>query len=146
MRRELSAGGVICRRMSGRWWFAAVFPRNRRVGHWTLPKGLIDPGESAAQAAVREAEEETGLRTRVVGPLGVSRYVYTWERERVFKVVSFFLLRPTGGRIGVIPAGMEREVAEARWLPLGDAGALLAYRGEREVAERAEQALRHAGR
>jgi 8-oxo-dGTP pyrophosphatase MutT (NUDIX family) len=98
-----------------------------------LPKGVIEPGETAAAAAVRETAEETGLRTRVMRKLADSRYVYTWEGERVFKVVSFYLLRPVGGRLGALPAGMELEVEEARWLPLADAPHLLAYRGERAV-------------
>ena len=64
------------------------------------------------------------------------RYVYTWEGERVFKVVSFFLAHALTGRIGRCP-GMEREVAEARWLPLTEGPTLLAYKGEREMAEKA---------
>jgi hypothetical protein len=72
-----------------------------------------------------------------VRKLGDSRYVYTWEGERIFKVVSFFLLRPSRGRLGVLPPGMEIEVAAARWLPLAEAPRLLAYGGEREMARRA---------
>jgi hypothetical protein len=73
--------------------------------------------------------------------LGDVRYVYTWQGERVFKVVSFYLLHPVRGRIGELPPGMETEVAEAGWHPLEDAPRLLAYRGEREMAERALAAL-----
>jgi hypothetical protein len=54
----------------------------------------------------------------------------------VFKVVSFFLLRAVGGRIGDLPPGMEIEVAEARWVPLDDAATVLSYTGEREMARR----------
>jgi 8-oxo-dGTP pyrophosphatase MutT (NUDIX family) len=137
--REFSAGGVVVRRMRGRWWLAAVRPRRddeKRV--WALPKGLIDPGERGPETAVREVYEETGLRARLDGKLGDVRYVYSRRGgERVFKVVSFFLLRAAGGRIGELPPGMEREVSEARWLPLADAPRLLAYQGEREMAERA---------
>jgi 8-oxo-dGTP pyrophosphatase MutT (NUDIX family) len=141
MTREFSAGGVLVRRMQGRWWLAAIRPNGKPAGVWALPKGLIDPGETGAATAVREVAEETGLRGRLQGKLGDVRYVYTRRGERVFKVVSFFLLRYSGGRIGVLPAGMELEVAEARWLPLEDAPSLLAYRGEREMAERALTAL-----
>jgi 8-oxo-dGTP pyrophosphatase MutT (NUDIX family) len=135
--REFSAGGVVVRRMRGRWWLAAVRPRRddeKRV--WALPKGLIDPGERGPETAVREVFEETGLRSRLDRKLGDVRYVYSRRGgERVFKVVSFFLLHAAGGRIGELPPGMEREVAEARWLPLAEASRLLAYRGEREMAE-----------
>ena len=99
-----------------------------------MPKGLIDPGESPAETALREGFEETGVHGRLESKLGDVRYVYTWEGERVFKVVSFFLARARSGRIGAVPAGMEVEVAEARWLPLSEAPKLLAYKGEREMA------------
>jgi 8-oxo-dGTP pyrophosphatase MutT (NUDIX family) len=123
--------------MQGRPWLAAVRPQGKAPETWVLPKGLIDKGETSAQAAVRETREETGVEGTIVRKLGDVRYVYTWRGERVFKVVSFFLLRPTRGRIGVLEPEMEVEVAEARWLPLADAPRLLAYRGEREMAGRA---------
>jgi 8-oxo-dGTP pyrophosphatase MutT (NUDIX family) len=127
--------------MHGRPWFAAVRPRGKPQGTWALPKGLIVPAESPADTALREAFEETGLDGRLVSKLGDIRYVYTWEGERVFKIVSFYLARAGRGRIGDLPAGMEIEVTEARWLPLAEAPRLLAYRGEREMAERAFELL-----
>ena len=143
MRREFSAGGVVVRRMRGRWFAAVVRPRrdDDRPEVWALPKGLIDPGERGPEAAVREAHEETGVRADVDRKLGDVRYVYTWEGERIFKVVSFFLLRARGGRIGDLPPGMEIEVAEARWVPLDDVPALLSYGGEKEMARKAVAAL-----
>jgi 8-oxo-dGTP pyrophosphatase MutT (NUDIX family) len=143
VRREFSAGGVVVRRMRGRWWTATVRPRRddgRRVV-WALPKGLIDDGERGAETAVREVFEETGLRAVVDRKLGDVRYVYTWDGERIFKVVSFFLVRATGGRIGELPPGMEIEVAEARWVPLDDADAVLSYKGEREMVVKARDVL-----
>ena len=140
-RREFSAGVVLARQMRGRTWFAAVRPQGKPEGVWALPKGLIGAGEKAAETALREGFEETGVDGRLVSKLGDIRYVYTWRGERVFKVVSFFLARAGRGRIGELPAGMEVEVAEARWLPLDDATQLLAYRGEREMAEKALEVL-----
>ena len=145
MRREFSAGGVVVRRMRGRWWVAVLRPRRDDAKVvWALPKGLIDAGERGPETAVRAAWEETGVRSTLDRTLGDVRYVYTWAGERVFKVVSFFLLRATGGRIGELPPGMEIEVADARWVPLDDAPGLLSYRGEREMAERARAALEGA--
>jgi 8-oxo-dGTP pyrophosphatase MutT (NUDIX family) len=141
MKREFSAGGVVVRRLRGRWWVAAIRPNGKPEGTWALPKGLIDPGETGAATAVREVGEETGLEARLEQKLGDVRYVYTWGGERIFKVVSFVLLRYTSGRIGDLPPGMEREVAEARWLPLEEAPRLLAYGGEREMAKRALASL-----
>jgi 8-oxo-dGTP pyrophosphatase MutT (NUDIX family) len=127
--------------MRGRWWLAALRPQGKREGVWALPKGLVDAGEGPAETALREGFEETGLRSRLGPKLGDVRYVYTWEGERVFKVVSFYLGHAAGGRIGELPSGMEREVADVRWLPLADAPRLLAYGGERDMAMRALETL-----
>jgi 8-oxo-dGTP pyrophosphatase MutT (NUDIX family) len=141
VQREFSAGGVLVRRLGGRWVVAAVRPAGKREGVWALPKGRIGPNEDPAATAVREVEEETGARGRLERKLGDVRYVFTWEGERVFKVVSFYLLRYTGGRLDRLAAEHRHEVAEARWLPLAEAPKLLAYKGEREMAEKALAAL-----
>jgi 8-oxo-dGTP pyrophosphatase MutT (NUDIX family) len=135
--REFSAGGVLVRLVRGRPMVAAIRPRGKPEGLWALPKGQIDPGESPADTAVREVLEETGVSGRLVEKLGDVRYVYARDGERVFKIVSFFLLRASRGRIGEIEESMRIEVAEARWLPLDDAPRLLAYGGEREMAAKA---------
>jgi 8-oxo-dGTP pyrophosphatase MutT (NUDIX family) len=111
---------------------------------WALPKGLIDPGEAPADTAVREVSEETGASGRLISKLGDVKYVYTWDGERIFKVVSFYLLRYSSGRLGAVPAEHRHEVAEVRWLPLEEAPRLLAYGGERDMAERARAALHEA--
>jgi len=141
MPREFSAGLVLVRRMHGRPWLAAVRPQGKPEGTWALPKGLVGRRETPAETALREGFEETGVRARLGPKLGDVKYVYTWEGRRIFKVVSFYLAQAVGGRIGELPPGMEIEVAEARWLPLADAPRLLAYRGEREMAERALEEL-----
>ena len=127
--------------MRGRWWFAAVRPQGKGDGVWVLPKGLIDAGERPAETALREGFEETGVHARLTSKLGDVRYVYTWDGERVFKVVSFFLAHALGGRIGALPPGMDIEVADARWLLLADGPRLLAYKGEREMAAKAAERL-----
>ena len=128
--------------MRGRDFVAAVRPQGKPAGTWVLPKGLVDEGEEPAAAAVRDTAEETGITARLEHKLGDVRYVYTWDGERVFKVVGFYLLRPVRGRLGDLPAGMEVEVAETRWLPLADAPQTLAYPGERAMATRAIAARR----
>src|SRR4051812_46536726 len=137
MRREFSGGGVVVRKLGGRWMVAAIRPGGKKPGIWALPKGAVDPGEDPATTAVREVAEETGVTARLDRKLGDVRYVYTWDGERVFKVVSFYLLRYSAGRLGEIAPEFEREVAEVRWLPLQDAPRLLAYKGEREMVAKA---------
>jgi 8-oxo-dGTP pyrophosphatase MutT (NUDIX family) len=146
VRREFSAGGVTVRKLDKRWMVAAIRPGGRKPGTWALPKGAVDPGEDPAATAVREVAEETGVRARLDRKLGDIRYVYrqSWEGgsgERVFKIVSFYLLRYSGGRLGEIAPEFEHEVAEVRWLPLEEAPRLLAYKGEREMAAKAIEAL-----
>jgi 8-oxo-dGTP pyrophosphatase MutT (NUDIX family) len=145
MKREFSAGGVLVRSMQGRPWLAAVRPGGKPEGVWALPKGLIDPGEGAQETALREVAEETGLEGEPVAKLGDVRYVYTWDGERIFKIVSFFLVRYRHGRIDDVPPAHRHEVAEARWLPLEEAPRLLAYKGEKEMAEKALMMLAAGG-
>ena len=133
------------RTIRGRAHVAAIRPQGK-PGIWALPKGKIDPGESAEQAAVREVREETGVAGRVVEKLGNVRYVYiaNWEGakgERIFKMVTFFLLTAGAGRIGEIDEAMRVEVDEARWLPLDEALRLLTHKGEREMVAKAIERL-----
>jgi 8-oxo-dGTP pyrophosphatase MutT (NUDIX family) len=141
VRREFSAGGVLVRRLRGRWVMAAIRPGGKPEGIWALPKGGVGPGEDPAATALREAEEETGARGRVDRKLGDVRYVFTWQGQRVFKVVSFYLIRYSGGRLGDLPPEFSHEVAEVRWLPLDEAPRLLAYKGEQEMAAKALAAV-----
>ena len=148
MEREISAGGVVVRRLRGRWHFAVIEPRGRAKSSKSgkprsvlaLPKGLVDTGEHPDQTAVREVREETGVTAEIVAKLGDIKYVYqrSWgDRQQVFKIVSFYLLRYRAGKLGEISPEMRVEVESARWLPLEDAPRLLAYGGEREMARKA---------
>jgi 8-oxo-dGTP pyrophosphatase MutT (NUDIX family) len=137
VKREFSAGGVLVRRLNGRWMVAAIRPRRDGPAVWALPKGHIDAGEGAEETALREVEEETGARGRSLGKLGDVRYWFNWRGERIFKVVSFFLVRYESGRLGAIAPAFRHEVAEVRWLPLEEAPELLAYAGERDMARKA---------
>jgi 8-oxo-dGTP pyrophosphatase MutT (NUDIX family) len=138
---EISSGGVLVRRLQGEWKFAAIRPNGKPAGVWALPKGLLGPGEPPEATALREVAEETGVEGRSLGKLGDVRYVYTWRGRRIFKVVSFYLLRYSRGRLGDLAPEQRIEVAEVRWLPLAEAESLLAYRGEREMAVKAHALL-----
>jgi 8-oxo-dGTP pyrophosphatase MutT (NUDIX family) len=134
--REFSAGGVCVRRMRGRDYVAAIRVKGGKV--LALPKGNIDPGETAADAARREVREEAGVEGEVVEKLGDVKYWYVRRGgERVFKIVSFFLLRYRSGSV----ENHDHEVDAAEWVPLEDAPRLLEYKGEKEMAAAALTAL-----
>jgi 8-oxo-dGTP pyrophosphatase MutT (NUDIX family) len=101
---------------------------------------LVDPGEKPDQTAVREVREETGVTATLVTKLADIKYFYvrSWsDKQRVFKMVSFYLLKYESGRIDDISPDMRIEVQRAFWLPLEDAPAKLAYKSERDVARKA---------
>jgi 8-oxo-dGTP pyrophosphatase MutT (NUDIX family) len=138
MTREFSAGGVLVRRLKGRWWLAAIRPNGKPEGTWALPKGLIDSGESGAETAVREVAEETGILGRVLMPLGTIDYWFVADDRRVHKTVHHFLLEAVGGEL----SDEDVEVTEVAWVPLGELDAQLAYVDERRLVRRAAELLR----
>jgi len=163
MLREISAGGVVIRKEGGDWRVAAIeLPvasgavpdsgkpavRSKPKPVLCLPKGLIDPGEKALDAALREVREETGIIAAPIVKLGDIKYVYarSWgDGERVFKIVSFYLLRYESGEIDNITEDMRIEVGRAKWVLLKDAPQLLAYSGEKQMARQAlEYVAAHA--
>jgi 8-oxo-dGTP pyrophosphatase MutT (NUDIX family) len=103
-----------------------------------LPKGHVDPGETAAEAAAREVREEAGVAVDLVEKLGDVRYWYQRDGQRIAKVVSFFLFDYRSGD----PDDHDAEVELARWVPLEEAAAELTYRGEREMVQRALDRVR----
>jgi 8-oxo-dGTP pyrophosphatase MutT (NUDIX family) len=148
MAREFSSGGVVLRRMQGRWWLAAIEPQGKRKDGATepsvlaLPKGLVDHGEKPAVAAQREVLEETGIEASFIGKLTDIKYVYvrSWgDGEKVFKIVSFFLFLYRAGKIDDISQEMRQEVNLALWLPLEEAPRKLSYKGERDVVKLAQK-------
>ena len=130
--REFSAGGVVVRNMRGRPYLAAVRVKDGKV--LALPKGHIDPGESAAEAAAREVREEAGVEGTLIEKLDDVRYWYFRDGHRVLKVVSFFLFKYRSGSV----RNHDYEVVSAEWVPLAEAPTLLSYRGEKEVAAAAQ--------
>jgi len=159
MVREISVGGVVIRNKEGVWWTAVIerpdeapaslhaskhHVRSKPKPVLCLPKGLVDPGEKALDAALREVREETGITSVPIVKLADIKYVYvrSWgDGERVFKIVSFYLLRYESGLIDNISDEMRVEVARAKWIRLEEAPKLLAYGGEKQMARKALEYL-----
>jgi 8-oxo-dGTP pyrophosphatase MutT (NUDIX family) len=135
-RQQISAGGVVFRRESKRVKIAIVCVGDQR--RWQLPKGLVESDESPEQAAAREVREETGIDGDLLAPIETIEYWYVaterGRRVRFHKFVHYFLFRYRSGDVGA----HDREVAEARWVPLQEARDVLAFANERRVVERAE--------
>jgi 8-oxo-dGTP pyrophosphatase MutT (NUDIX family) len=164
MPREISSGGVVLRQISGVWHVALIEPqknepqkespkaaktqRKRSRARLTLPKGLVDAGEEPQAAAVREVQEETGIVAEPVTKLCDNKYVYvrTWgDGKRVFKIVSFYLMRYVSGEIDILNSDMRIEVKQALWVPLADAARQLAYSNERKVLRQAQDYVEAQG-
>ena len=133
------------RHMHKQWWIAVIEPGRHgepeeRKDVIALPKGNVDPGEKPEQTALREVLEETGVRAKTVSKLANIRYVYArkWAGgEKIFKVVTFYLMKYQSGRVGRIKEEMKHEVRRAYWMPLREAAERLSYRGEKQVARQA---------
>jgi 8-oxo-dGTP pyrophosphatase MutT (NUDIX family) len=155
MEREISAGGTVVRCTAGAWDLAVIEPQREpsaaagKGKRWqklllALPKGLVDAGEKPEQTAVREVAEETGLTAVPIVKLGDIKYVYvrSWgDQQKVFKMVSFYLLRYESGTIDHIADEMRIEVKRALWIPLAESERKLAYKGEQDMVKRAQKYL-----
>jgi 8-oxo-dGTP pyrophosphatase MutT (NUDIX family) len=137
MNREISAGCVIFRRTPATLEVALVRPAGRNA--WALPKGLIEPGEPAETAAMREALEETGLEGTILGKIDTIRYTYTakWKAppEKVFKIVTFYLMQHTGGDT----SRHDWEIERVEWLPIDEAVVKASYSTEKNILRKARE-------
>jgi 8-oxo-dGTP pyrophosphatase MutT (NUDIX family) len=138
---EFSAGGVVVR--DGR---CVVIVPTRRAADGSrvlaLPKGHPDGDETAADAALREVREETGVVASLVEKLGDVRYWYMRGGRRIAKVVSFYLLEYVSGEL----ADHDHEVERAEWMPLEEAARRLTYKGEREMVAAGGRVLARTGK
>jgi 8-oxo-dGTP pyrophosphatase MutT (NUDIX family) len=138
IKRQVSAGGVIFRKNNSSIEIALIAVKGGNV--WCLPKGVIDKGESAEIAAVREVSEETGLQGRIIEKLGEINYWYYIKEEeaRCRKTVHFFLIEYESGET----SQHDFEVDLVSWFPIEDALKKANYKGEREIIEKAEKILK----
>ncbi|MDA8156333.1 MAG: NUDIX hydrolase [Actinomycetota bacterium] len=137
-----SAGGVVFRRNVSGFEVALVSVKGGNV--WTLPKGLINKGESPRDTALREVAEETGLNGRITDGLGEITYWYVAKDKetpaeyiRYKKTVYFFLMEYLSGDT----AGHDYEVDECAWFPLEQAAEMVTYKGDKEMLEKAKELI-----
>jgi ADP-ribose pyrophosphatase YjhB (NUDIX family) len=135
---EYSAGGLVVD-LAGDVPRGALIGRTDRHGRllWSLPKGHIEAGETAEQAAIREVEEETGISGEILAQLGTIDFWFVAEGRRIHKTVQHYLLRAVGGEL----SDADIEVTEVAWVPLPDIRAQLAYPDERGLVDAAGRLL-----
>lgn len=132
---QISAGGVVFRKSGEAIEIAVVLmiPEMR----WQLPKGIIDEGETIEEAALREVREEAGVDADLIAHIKTIEYwfIASWdgERKRFHKYVHFFLMQYRSGDV----ADHDHEVAESRWVEIGEAIEMLEFKSEKEVVEKA---------
>ena len=129
-----SAGGVPFRTSTDGLQFAMC---KSFAGHWVLPKGRLESGESSEEAATREVFEETGLSTRVVCHLGDVRYRFEAAGSRLSKRVDHYLLAVVGGKLRHNP----EEHLESEWFDPANARRVARFKSEIGILDSAEQAI-----
>ncbi|MDD5415425.1 MAG: NUDIX hydrolase [Candidatus Daviesbacteria bacterium] len=128
MKREFSAGGIVFNEKG-----QVLLTKHSQNKHWSFPKGLIDPGQTSEEAAIREVKEEGGIEAEIIGKVGYSKYVYTLKGERIFKVVVYFLMKYVSGDI----ADHDFEVEESGWYEPEDALKQLTFSQDKELLKKA---------
>jgi 8-oxo-dGTP diphosphatase len=138
LKTQVSSGGIIFRKHNDITEIAMVAVKGGNV--WCLPKGLIDKGEVPEKTALREVEEETGLKGRIIEKLGEITYWYYIKEENIKckKTVHFFLMEYEAGDV----SKHDREVDNAAWFPIDEALKKASYRGEKVIIEKAREILK----
>jgi 8-oxo-dGTP diphosphatase len=131
--KQLESAGAIVLAGEGPGRVVALLHR-RSPAEWRLPKGKLEPGETTAQAAEREVQEETGLRVTVGEVVGETEYSYRQPQgQPIRKVVTFYRVRIPEA----LPLSVElRSFDEARWMPIPEARASLTWANERDLVEK----------
>jgi ADP-ribose pyrophosphatase YjhB (NUDIX family) len=135
---EFSAGGLVVD-LAGDVPLGALIGRTDRHGRllWSLPKGHIEQGETAEQAAVREVAEETGISGVIMGELGTIDFWFVAEGRRIHKTVQHNLMRATGGEL----SDADIEVDEVAWVPMPEIHGRHASPDERGLVDTAGRLL-----
>ena len=127
IKRIFSAGGIIVRKVDGEP--EVLVTQHSKHKGWDFPKGHLETGESSEVAAVREVEEETGVKAEVVEKVGQTQYFYWEEGSKVLKTVVYFLMKYVGEGV----ATTAFEVSDMVWLPLDEVEDKLTFKDTKKL-------------
>lgn len=127
VKKIFSAGGIVVKK--GKNGPLVLVTQHSKHKGWDFPKGHIEQGESSQIAAVREVEEETGVKAEVVERVGQTEYFYYEDKERVFKTVIYFLM--TYVEDGEATTAFE--VSDMKWLPVNEVEKQLTFKDTKEM-------------
>ncbi|OGE30531.1 hypothetical protein A3C59_05520 [Candidatus Daviesbacteria bacterium RIFCSPHIGHO2_02_FULL_36_13] len=129
MKREFSAGGIVFNDKG-----QVLVTEHSQNHHWSFPKGLLDhPDQTMEESALREVREEGGVEAEIIGKVGSHKYVYTMDNEKIFKVVTYFLMKYKSGNI----EDHDWEVSEIGWFTPEDALEKLTFTADIELLKKA---------
>lgn len=129
MKREFSAGGIVFNDKG-----QVLVTQHSQNKHWSFPKGLLDhPEQTMEESALREVKEEGGIEAKIIDKVGYSKYVYTFNGEKIFKIVTYFLMKYISGDI----ADHDWEVEEAKWCDSEDALKQLTFSQDKVLLKKA---------
>lgn len=128
---KLAAGGVVLRR-DDHGLLEVLLVHRPRYDDWSLPKGKLDPGETLEGAALREVEEETGFKCRIIRKLAVARYTYRTNKGDRPKAVHYYLMTPESGELRV---HQDDEIDVVTWTPADQTSPKLTYEFDRKLIE-----------
>lgn len=130
MKREFSAGGIVFNNQG-----QVLVTQHSQNKHWSFPKGLTGdhPQQTTEQSALREVKEEGGIEAEILDKVGYSKYVYSLNGEKIFKIVTYFLMKYLSGDI----KDHDWEVSELGWFEPEDALKQLTFSQDKELLKKA---------
>ncbi len=131
MKREFSAGGIVFNDEG-----KVLLTQNSSSLNWGFPKGLIDPGQTSKEAALREVKEEGGVEAEIIDKVGDLKYIFTdkWgDGQKVFKVVTIYLMKYLSGD----PNDHDYEISEAKWCDIDEALKTLSFSSDKALLKKA---------
>lgn len=133
MKREFSAGGIIFNKAGQVLLINNEALKDPSKSYWGFPKGHLNEGESSQNAAIREVKEETGLEVEIKAKIGDHKYVFTFQGEKIFKVVTMFLMQLIGGELKI----QTDELLDAQWFAPEEALKKLSFSQDKSLLKKA---------